>query len=180
DSFVNHGDHVALFDPSSPLYRHALRHRRARIHWIPTWMESGRIRFHMEPLVRAMRRSRLLVINSPANPTGGIIAPEDLEQIAWWAERRDALILSDEVFARYQYEGTPTSIGALPKARRRTLTVGSVSKSHALASARVGWLAGYRHLIRPCLLLQTLHTPFVPVLSQQIALAALRLGSDAW
>src|SRR5438105_2266919 len=180
DTFVNPGDRVVILEPASPLYILALRSRQVRMRWLATWIDNGRLRFRLDHLAKAMRRARLLVINSPANPTGGIIAPEDLEQIAWWAERRDALVLSDEVFARYQYEGTPASIGALPKARRRTLTVGSVSKSHALASARVGWLAGYRHLIRPCLLLQTLHTPFVPVLSQQIALAALRLGSDAW
>src|SRR5205085_4810124 len=141
DSFVNHGDHVALFDPSSPLYRHALRHRRARIHWIPTWMESGRIRFHMEPLVRAMRRSRLLIVNSPANPTGGVIAPEDLEQIAWWAHRRHVLLLSDEVFVPYQDDEEAVSLASLPRAQDRTLTVGSMSKSHALAAARVGWVA---------------------------------------
>jgi len=180
DSFVNHGDHVALFDPSSPLYRLALRHRRARIRWIPTWMESGRIRFHMEPLVQAMRRAHLLVVNSPANPTGGIIAPEDLEQIAWWADRRDVLIFNDEVFERFIYEGASPSIGTLPRAWRRTLTAGSVSKGYALAAARVGWLAGHRHLIRPCTLTAILHAAWPPTLCQQIALTALRQGDEAF
>jgi len=180
DSFVNHGDHVALFDPSSPLYRFALRHRRARIHRIPTWMESGRIRFHVEPLVRALRRARLLVVNSPANPTGGVFAPEDLEQIAWWADRRDVLIFNDEVFERFIYEGASPSIGALPRAWRRTITAGSVSKGYALAAARVGWLAGHRHLIRPCTLTAIMHAAWPPTLCQQIALAALRQENEAF
>jgi aspartate/methionine/tyrosine aminotransferase len=55
-----------------------------------------------------------------------------------------------------------------------------VSKSHALAAARVGWLAGHRHLVRPCLLSAALHTPFVPTLCQQIALAALRQEDEAF
>jgi aminotransferase len=178
DTFVNPGDRVALFDPTSPLYWFALRHRQARLRWIPTWMEAGRIRFHMEPLIRGLRGARLLVINSPANPTGGMLAPEDLEQIAWWADKRNVLIFSDEVYDRFCYEGPPVSIGTLAKAWRRTLTAGSVSKSHGLASARVGWLAGHRHLIRPCALTAVLQAALIPTLCQQVALTALRQGND--
>jgi aspartate/methionine/tyrosine aminotransferase len=180
DAFVNPGDRVVLFDPASPLYRFALRPRRARIRWIPTWMEIGRTRFRLEHLAKVLRGARVIVVNSPTNPTGGVVTPEDMEQIAWWADRRGALILADEVFERYHYEGDSVSIGTLPKARRRTLTVGSLSKGHALACARVGWLAGHRHLIRPCALVASLHTPFVPTLSQQVALAALRQGKEAF
>src|SRR5439155_7681800 len=178
ETFVNRSDRVVLFDPSSPLYRIALRHRRARIRWIPTWMESGHTRFHMEPLVRALRRARLIVVNSPANPTGGVFTPEDLEQIAWWADRRDVLIFSDEVFERFVYDGESLSIGTLPKAWRRTLTAGSVSKGYGLAAARVGWLAGHRHLIRPCMLTAVLQGAWPPTLCQQIALATLRQGNE--
>ena len=71
---------------------------------------------------------------------------------------------------------------ALPPCRAplRTLTVGSVSKSHALASARIGWIAAHRHLLRPCLATAGLRNPFVPTVSQQIALAALRTSPDAF
>src|SRR5262249_55650356 len=103
---------------------------------------------------------------------------DDLEQIAWWAHRRDVLMYSDEVFERYQYEGRTVSVASLPRARQRTLTAGSMSKGHGLASARVGWLAGNRHLIRPCALTAALQSPFVPTLCQQIALTALRQGEE--
>jgi aspartate/methionine/tyrosine aminotransferase len=179
DAFVNPGDKVVLFDPTSPLYAFALRQRRARVRWVPTWMEDGRTRFHLEPLVKALKGARLLVVNSPANPTGGILAPEDLEQIAWWAARYDVLLFNDEAFADYRYEGAAATLAAFPKARGRTLTAGSVSKGFALAAARVGWLSGHRHLIRPCLLTAVLQNAFVPTLCQQIALSALRLGPDA-
>jgi aspartate/methionine/tyrosine aminotransferase len=178
DAFVNPGDRVVLFDPTSPLYPLTLRQRRAQIRWVPTWMENGRTRFHLGPLVQALKGARLLVVNSPANPTGGVIAPEDLEQLAWWADRHDVLIFNDEVFSHFQYEGQRGRLGELPKARGRTLTAGSVSKGYALAAARVGWLAGHRHLVRPCLLTGVLQNAFVPTLCQQIALAALRLGAD--
>jgi aspartate/methionine/tyrosine aminotransferase len=180
DAFVNRGDRVVLLDPTSPLYPLALRTRRARVVWLSTWVDEGRTRFRLDHLARALRGARLLVLNSPANPTGGVVAAEDLEQVAWWAERHDVLILSDEVFERFHHETEPVSIGTLPRARRRTLTAGSVSKGHGLAAARVGWLAAYRHLLRPCLATAALRTPFVPALCQQVALAALRAGPGAF
>ncbi|HLJ96005.1 MAG TPA: pyridoxal phosphate-dependent aminotransferase [Gemmataceae bacterium] len=180
DTFVNRGDRVVLFDPTSPLYILSLRHRRARIRWLSTWMDNGRTRFRLDALAQALSGARMLILTSPGNPTGGVIAAEDLEQIAWWAERKDVLIYSDGVFAPYQYDGVPASIGPLAKARRRTLTVGSVSKQYALASLRVGWLAGYRHLVRPCALMAVMRSPFVPTLCQQVAVTALRQSDEAF
>jgi aspartate/methionine/tyrosine aminotransferase len=147
---------------------------------LDSWVDDGRTRFCPERLARALRGTRMIIINSPGNPTGGAISTDDLEQIAWWADRHDVLILSDEVFERFRHDDEGLSIGTLPKARRRTLTTGSVSKGYALAAARVGWLAGHRHLLRPCLATAALRTPFVPTLCQQIALAALRSGADAF
>jgi aspartate/methionine/tyrosine aminotransferase len=174
DTFLNPGDRVVLFDPCSPLYPLMLRHRRARPRWVTTWVDEGRLCFRPENVKGALRGARLIVINSPHNPTGAVLAPEDLEQIAKWAGRRDTLIFSDEVFERFQYEDAHTSIGTLDRAKRRTLTAGSVSKGHGLAAARVGWLAGHRHLVRPSLLTASLHAAVPPALCQLVALAALR------
>src|SRR5262249_27106559 len=125
-------------------------------------------------LERALGGARMIVVNSPSNPTGGVIAAEDLEQIAWWADRRDVLIFSDEVYARYRYEGDGGSLGTLQRARRRALTAGSGSKGHGLASARVGWLAGPRPLLGACTLTAGLQSALVPTLCQQLAVQALR------
>jgi aspartate/methionine/tyrosine aminotransferase len=180
DAFVSRGDRVVLLDPTSPLYILAAKAQRARIRWLTTWMDNGRTRIRFDRLLPAMRGARLLVLTSPCNPTGGILAAEDLEQIAWWTERHDVLLLSDESFERYHHDGELVSIGTLPRARQRTLTVGSMSKGHALAWARVGWLAAQRDLLRPCALTAALSSPFVPTLSQQLALAALRTGDDTF
>ncbi len=173
DAFVNPGEPVVLLDPTSPLFALSARTRGASVRWLTTWTEDGRTRFRLDHLARALSGARLLIVTSPNNPTGGVIAPEDLEQIAWWADRHDVLILSDEVFERYHHDTEPVSIATLLRARNRTLTVGSVSKGHSLASARVGWLAGNRHLLLPCLATAALRTPFVPTLCQQVALTAL-------
>ena len=180
DTFVNAGDRVVLCDPTSPLYPLAVRTRRAKIHWLTTWLEDGRTRFRLQNLVGALRGAKMMVLTSPANPTGGVLVAEDLQQIAWWAEKFDVLLFSDEVFERFHHDGEQKSLATLPKARSRTLMTGSVSKGHALAAARVGWLAGPRHLLRPCLATSALRTPFVPTLSQQVALTALRTDTAAF
>jgi aspartate/methionine/tyrosine aminotransferase len=180
DALVNRGDIVVLTDPTAPLHPLLVRTRRARVRWLTTWTEEGRTRFRMDHLARALNGARMFVLSSPANPAGGVLAPEDLEQIAWWAQRHDVVLLSDEVFERYHHESEVLSIGTLPRARPRTLTAGSVSKGHALASARVGWLAGCKELLRPCMLAAALRTPFVPTLCQQLALAALRTDAEAF
>jgi aspartate/methionine/tyrosine aminotransferase len=179
DAFLNRGDRVVLLDPTSPLYPPAIRTHGGRVRWLDSWSEDGRTRFRLDRLAKALRGAKMLVLVAPGNPTGGAIAAEDLEQIAWWADRHDVLLLSDEVFDRFHYDAEPLSIATLPRARRRTLTVGSVSKSHGLTSLRVGWLAGHRYLIRPCLGGLALRSPFVPTLCQQVALAALREGGEA-
>jgi aspartate/methionine/tyrosine aminotransferase len=174
DTFVQRGDRVVLFDPSSPLYRLTLAPRRIRLHWLSATTEGGFFRFRHDALARAMKTARLLVINVPANPTGASLAPEDVEELLWWAERHDVLIFYDQAFARFQYDHALPGLATAVKGHRRTLTAGSVSKGHALASARVGWLAGHRNLVRACALGQLLHTPFVPAVAQQIALTALQ------
>jgi aspartate/methionine/tyrosine aminotransferase len=180
DAFVNRGDRVLLLDPVSPLYPLAVQSRGAKVAWVGTRVEKGYLRLRFDHLSRRMRGVRLIVLNSPANPTGAILAPEDLEQISWWAEKHDTLILSDEVFGRFGHDEEPTSVGSLPRARLRTLTVGSVSKSHALAWARVGWVAAQRHLLRPCLATAALRSPFVSTHSQEVALAALQTPPEAF
>jgi aspartate/methionine/tyrosine aminotransferase len=174
DAFMNAGDRVVVFEPTSPLFSLFLQYRKARICWVPTSMDNGQTQFSKEALVKALRRARIIVLALPNNPTGGILSAENLDLIAWWAQKRDLLIVNDVVFDRYVYDGRPPSIASLPAARRRTITIGSVSKGYALASARIGWLTGHRHLVRPCAVACSLRTPFVPTLCQQIALTALR------
>ena len=180
DSLVNAGDRVVLFDPGSPLYPFALRRRQARIRWVPTWMESGRLRFDAARLIESLRGARMMVVTSPANPTGGVLSPEDGELIAWWAQRRDVLLFHDAVFERFCYDADRVNLGSLVRAQDRTLTAGSLSKGYGLGSARVGWLAGHRHLLRPCILSAALEWAGVPTLCQQIAVVALAQGEETF
>jgi aspartate/methionine/tyrosine aminotransferase len=159
DAFVDRGSPVVLPDPVSPLY--ALAARAASVRWLHS----------LEHLDAAVRGARLLVVCSPNNPTGAVHSEEELECIAWHARRRDVLILSDESFAALAHDAEPTSIAAF--APERTLSVGSVSHSHAMAWARVGWLAGPRELVRACTAAAALRGPFVSAAAQHAAAAAL-------
>jgi aspartate/methionine/tyrosine aminotransferase len=174
DAFINPGDRVVLFDPATPIFRIGLLHRRASIRWVPTWSDEGRCRFAMDGLTRAMRGAKLLVFADPVNPTGCVFAPEDLEQIAFWARKNDTLIVQDASFDRWRAEPARARIASLPHAEERIITCGSFAKSHGLSAIRVGWLIGCRHLVRPCALAAMLSAPFVPSLCQQVALNAMR------
>src|SRR5262245_25783991 len=179
DAFVNPGDRVVLFAPTSPIFRIGLLHRRASIRWVPTWSDGGRVRFAMDAFAKAMRSAKLLVLADPANPTGCVFAPEDLEQIAFWANKHDALIYQDASFDRWRADPARARLASLPYAEGRIVTAGSFAKSHGLTAARVGWLCGYRHLVRPCAAAAMLSAPFVPPLCQQVALQAMRTGEAA-
>ncbi|MSR52147.1 MAG: pyridoxal phosphate-dependent aminotransferase [Gemmataceae bacterium] len=178
DAFVNPGDAAVLFDPTSPIFSIGLKHRRARVRWVPTWSDQGQLRFAMDRFAQVMRGAKLLVLADPANPTGCVLAPEDIEQIAFWARKHDVLIFQDASFDRWRSEPARTRLASLPNANARILTCGSFSKSHGLSAARVGWLTGNRHLVRPCAAAMLLTAPFVPTLCQQAAFQAMRTSES--
>ena len=174
DAFVNPGDAVVLFDPTSPIFPIGLQHRRAQIRWLSTWSDGGRVRFAMDAFAKNMRGAKLLVMADPVNPTGCVFAPEDIEQIAFWARKHDVLIFHDASFDRWRDGPARARLTSLPHAHGRIVTCGSFAKSHGLSSIRVGWLTGHRHLVRPCTAAMLLTAPFVSTACQRIALEALQ------
>lgn len=180
DAFVNPGDRVALFTPCSPMFAVGAKSRRARVRWIPTETENGRLTFEYPALLAAMRGAKLLAIADPANPTGGAISSDDLERIAWLAQRYDVLLYLDESFSRFRYDGRPCGLAAIPQMERRTLSAGSLTQGYGLGSVRIGWLTGPKPLVRACTLTATLSAPFVPTLCQQVSLRALTAGDEVF
>ncbi len=173
DAFINPGDRLVLFDPCSPLFSLGAASRRADLRWVRTWSEGGCCRYPRREFERAMRRAKMLVLADPANPSGAVLEPEDLEHIAWAAGRYGVLVYLDESFARFRYDGASRSLATLPGADRFVLTAGSVSQGWGLGSARVGWIAGPKPLVRVCALTACLNAPFVPTVCQQVAARAL-------
>ena len=168
DAFVNPGDRVVVFDPTSPLFNLGLKSRHANICRVSTWGEDGRLRYIAKAFERAMRGAKLLVLCDPANPSGACLANEDLEHIAWIAGGYDVLVYLDESFAAFRPDRV-RNLAAMPGAERVALTAGSVSQEFGQPGVRVGWLAGPRHLVRACGLTANLSAPYVPPVCQQAA-----------
>ena len=124
-------------------------------------------------------RTKVLYLISPNNPDGYVLDDEQLRRIGALAAQRGLWILSDEVYSDYVYEGSHASIGRLDGLAQRTLSAYSISKSHALAGARVGFVVAPEPVVSLARRVAT-HTVFnVPVASQRVALAALSSGA-AW
>lgn len=137
--------------------------------------------FHVEPAaLRAALtpRTRGIVLTTPHNPTGAVLRREELEAVAAICRERDLWLLSDEVYATLVYEGEHVSPATLPGMAERTVTVSSLSKSHAMTGWRVGWAVGppafARHLsyLVLCMLYGS------PTFVQDAAVTALRLPDD--
>ena len=178
DTFADAGDRIALFDPGYFMVRLAVLHREMKPVRIPTTLHDGRTAFDERDLRRAIRRSRMVFVNTPANPTGGVLPPETLERIAYWCRRYDTLIFSDEVYQRFHYVGRHVSIATLPDAAGRTLTADSFSKSHALAGLRLGFAAGPEHLLKPLHVTLLATTPFVSMAAQDFGRRLLESADD--
>lgn len=117
-----------------------------------------------------------LLINSPNNPTGAVYDAATLAALAAVCAARDMWLISDEVYDTQVWEGAHLSPRALPGMADRTLVIGSLSKSHAMTGARVGWLIGPAPVIAALSDLAT-HTNYgIPGFVQMAGLHALRMG----
>ena len=122
-------------------------------------------------------RTKMLVLNSPCNPSGAVFDRRTLEGIADLAERHDLIVLSDELYEAFVYEGEHVPFATLPGMGRRTLTVGGFSKSFAMCGWRIGYVLGPEEILRPMDLLAVVQTLCVNSLVQRAALHALRHGA---
>jgi len=133
------GDEVIYQNPGFPIYESMINFVGAKAVPLPLLEEKG-FAFSLDDLKsRITPRTKMLVINSPANPTGGIIPKEDLAAIAELALAHNFWVLSDEIYCRLQYEGTPASIIAEPGMADRTIILDGFSKTYAMT----GWRMGY-------------------------------------
>jgi aspartate/methionine/tyrosine aminotransferase len=137
---VDPGDEVLVPDPGYPIYESLTRFVGAVPIPIPIRMAND-FRLDIDELASLLtERTRVLVINSPANPTGGVLTRGDLERIADLAIRHDLWVLADEIYGRILYDGAEhVSIASLPGMAERTIVLDGFSKTFAMT----GWRMGY-------------------------------------
>ena len=139
-ALVNPGEEVVYPDPGFPTYEAMIRVTGAVARPVAL-LESNGFSIDRDDLARLVNaRTRLIILNSPGNPTGGVIPQADLEFVAELAQRHDCWVLSDEIYSRITFDGhaVPT-IAALPGMSERTIVLDGFSKTYAMT----GWRLGY-------------------------------------
>ena len=138
-ALVDDGDEVIYPEPGFPVYESVIDFIGGKAIALPLREEVG-FRFRIEDLVDSITdRTKLLILNSPQNPTGGTLTESDLTAIAELAKQHRFYILTDEVYSRLLYEGTHQSILSLPGMKEQTILIDGHSKTYAMT----GWRLGY-------------------------------------
>ncbi|MDQ6683324.1 MAG: pyridoxal phosphate-dependent aminotransferase [Chloroflexota bacterium] len=138
-ALLEEGDEAIYPNPGFPIYESMIEFVGARA--VPAPLREERdFRMDVEEVASLVTpRTRMIVINSPQNPTGSVLTPADLEAIAALAVEQDLVVLTDEIYGRLQYDGEPLSLATLPGMADRTITLDGFSKTYAMT----GWRLGY-------------------------------------
>jgi len=139
-ALVEPGDEVIYPNPGFPIYESMINFVGAKP--VPVPLEESRsFSFDLDLFRdRLSDRTKMVILNSPQNPTGGVIPREDIRALAEMLRERDVIVLSDEIYSRIQYGGeAPTSIASFPGMLEKTIILDGFSKTYAMT----GWRMGY-------------------------------------
>jgi aspartate/methionine/tyrosine aminotransferase len=139
-ALIEPGDEVIYPDPGFPIYRSMIQFLGAKGVPVPLVEERG-FSFDLNILRDSLTpKTKMLILNSPENPTGGVIPAEDVREIAGMVRERDLMVLSDEIYSRIYYTPeAPLSIAGLPGMLEKTIILDGFSKTYAMT----GWRLGY-------------------------------------
>jgi aspartate aminotransferase len=144
-ALVEEGDEVLYPNPGFPIYESMINFAGGTAVPLPL-LEKYDFRFDVNELSQKVSsRTKLIVLNSPQNPTGGLLTEDDLMAIAEIAVEKDILVLSDEIYSEIIYDGQHHSISALPDMLERTVILDGFSKTYAMT----GWRLGYGIMTPP-------------------------------
>ena len=138
-ALLEEGDEVIYPNPGFPIYESMTKFLGATAVPIPL-VESRGFSFDLDRFRDSLTpKTKMVILNSPQNPTGGVIPPEDLRVIADLVRDRDLVVLSDEIYSRIYYDAPPMSIASLPGMQEKTIILDGFSKIYAMT----GWRLGY-------------------------------------
>jgi len=173
------GDEVVYPDPGFPIYESAIRWSGAVP--VPVALrEESDFTFDLAELeAKLNERTKLVILNSPQNPTGGVLGADDLRAIAQMLERTSAWVLSDEVYSRLLYDDAFASITSIDGMLERTLLLDGLSKTYAMTGWRCGFAAVPEPLVETLTRFFVNSTSCVPPFIQHAGIAALEGPQDA-
>jgi len=140
-ALVDHGDEVIYPNPGYPIYESAIKFAGGKP--VPLMLREERdFRFDIAELEEKINpKTKMLIINSPQNPTGGVLEMSDLKRIAELAVENDVVVLSDEVYSKIVYEGEHHTVASLDGMKERTILMDAHSKTYAMTGWRLGFAA---------------------------------------
>jgi len=181
-ALVEVGDEVLMPNPAFPIYESMVDFVGGTPVFVPLRQENG-FRFDLDEFRAGLsEKTRLVILNSPANPTGGVFTAEDIRGIAEiLRERPDVVVLSDEIYARLLYSGSFASIASEPGfgPEERTIILDGFSKTHAMTGWRLGYGVMPEALADQVAKLQVNSNSCTAAATQHAGLAALHGPQDA-
>ncbi|GHT01513.1 aminotransferase [Synergistales bacterium] len=145
-TFLEPGDEVIAPTPFFAAYADQIAIAGGLLREVPCRFENG---FRLDPKdieAAITKKTRLLLVNSPNNPTGAVMNCHELSDIAAIAIKHDILVVSDECYEKFMYDASHISIASLPGMRERTITISSASKTFSMTGWRVGWIFAPREM----------------------------------
>jgi len=179
-TLLNPAEEVIVPEPYFPSYQAQITLSGGVTAPVPTRFEDGFV-VRPEAVEQAITsRTKVLLLNSPNNPTGSIIPGPVLDHLARLAVDRDLIVISDEVYDRLVFEGSYESISTRPGMAERCAVVNSFSKKCAMTGWRVGYAYGPAWLMNQAAKVVTFYTSCTASVSQRAALAALRMDQTGF
>ncbi len=175
---VDHGDEVILPTPYWVSFKDIIQYAGGKVVYVES-KESENFRITAKMIEAAITpKTKAIILNSPSNPSGAVIAPADLEAIVRLAHAKGIYLLLDECYAYLQYTGASISGGSFTDCKEHVLVMGSLSKTYAMTGWRAGFALGPKPVIAAMSKLQSQSTSNTASMVQQASIAALTASQD--
>src|SRR6204780_1760614 len=178
-ALVDSGDEVIIGAPYWVSYPDIIKYAGGKPVVVPTRAEEEFVLRAAEVEKAITARTRMVIVNSPSNPTGAVIPPDEFAKILDVCRRKHVWLLSDECYSHFTYgDAKPFSIASMPGAKEHTIIAGSFSKSFAMTGWRMGYVLAPKPLVDAVAKLQSQSTSNPNSITQYAALAAMRGSMD--
>jgi aminotransferase len=179
-ALLNRGDEVLYHEPCYVSYAPSIVLAGGVARAIATRAEDQFV-LKAEDVEKAITpRTKVLMLNFPTNPTGGVMPLDELERIAAVCVKHNLVVLTDEIYSELTYEGgTHHSIAALPGMKERTVLLHGVSKAFAMTGWRIGFVCAPQELIEAMMKIHQYAILCAPIMSQEAAIEALERGEQS-
>jgi aspartate aminotransferase len=180
-ALLNPGDEVVIPVPYWVTYKDVVNYAGGRCVFVPSDEASGFTFTAADLEPHITDRTKLLIINSPSNPSGGVLTRGEFEQIYQLAADSGIWLMTDECYCRFLYEASdvPFSIAAMPGAKERVLVAGSLSKTYSMTGWRIGFALGPSYVISAIAKLQSHSTSNPTSIAQKAAVEAVTGPQDS-